>query len=346
MWAITNQTRFKAERAFARDAGGAEIWIVAVRATFAIGAEGAVKLADEQADVCLSPKHRGEPGRSSLLYDMDLVRTKPGTDLLVHSAAYAEEGRASKFVDVSLRVGRVFKQLRVFGRRVWLVGPVGFTPSEPEPFVSHPITYETALGGPLTGIESPPRDPENPVGIGRIAEASQPVSRVEYPADPVRSPEHKGPPAGFGPIPCDWQSRVKLAGTYDEAWQRDRQPLVPKDFQDAYFRCAPADQQVNGFLQGGEEVILRNLTPDGLLRFHLPRVSLGFRTRIDGGTTHHHGHIHTITIEPEKQRLIMVWQTSLPCHHTLYTLKETVVFEKERLPLGGDPHEKVGPAFA
>jgi hypothetical protein len=34
----------------------------------------------------------------------------------------------------------------------------------------------------------------------------------------------------------------------------------------------------------------------------------------------------------------MVWQTALPCHNTLYSLEETVVFEKERLRSEpGDP---------
>jgi hypothetical protein len=109
---------------------------------------------------------------------------------------------------------------------------------------------------------------------------------------------------------------------------------VPHDFQDAFFRCAPADQQAPGFLRGGEEVVLHNLTPEGLVRFALPRVALGFRTRVGGGTTHHRGDLHTLVIEPEARRFMMVWQTALPCHHTLYTLRETVVVEKERVALG------------
>jgi hypothetical protein len=127
---------------------------------------------------------------------------------------------------------------------------------------------------------------------------------------------------------------VRLAGTYDAAWQRSRQPLLPDDFDDEFYRCAPVDQRVGGFLQGGEEVALGNLTASGLLRFRLPRVSLGFRTRIEGGTTNHRGQLHTVIIEPEESRLILVWQTALPCHHTLYSLQETVVFEKQRNPPG------------
>ena len=84
MWAVTNQTKFKADRAVARSAAGAEIWIVAVRATFSVSLDGRVTVADDQDDVCLAPKYFGEPGGSSLRYDLDLVRTKPGTDVVLH----------------------------------------------------------------------------------------------------------------------------------------------------------------------------------------------------------------------------------------------------------------------
>ena len=40
MWSVINKSRFKAGRAFARDMQGAELWIVAVRATFTIEADG------------------------------------------------------------------------------------------------------------------------------------------------------------------------------------------------------------------------------------------------------------------------------------------------------------------
>lgn len=334
MWAVDNQTPFKADRAFARDAEGAEVWIVAVRATFEIQPDGTLKTADEQQDVCLAPKHFGELAKSSLRYDMDLVRTKPGTDVILNAVAHAPGGEPAASVDVGLRLGPIIKTLRVVGNRVWERSPLGLAPSEPQPFVTLPIRYERALGGPLGPETEAPRDPLNPVGVGRVGVSGQPVPNCELPNEPIRSPKAKFLPAGFGPIPFDWQQRTKLAGTYDEVWQNERQPLVPKDFQDAYFRCAPADQQVNGFLQGGEEVVLHNLTPEGTLRFILPRVVLGFRTRINGGTTHHRGQLHSVIIEPDDRRVIMVWQTSLPCHHTLYTLNDTVVFEKTRVSLG------------
>src|SRR5271169_1288910 len=99
MWAINNQTKFKVDRTFARDADGAEIWIVAVRATFSIRPEGDVVLCDEQQDVCLAPKYFGEPGRSSLRYDADLVRTKPGTDVILNAHAHSPDRKPVSHVD-------------------------------------------------------------------------------------------------------------------------------------------------------------------------------------------------------------------------------------------------------
>jgi hypothetical protein len=330
MWAVTNETPFRAERAFARDADGAEVWIVAVRATFTFDAGGRVAVADAQEDVCRAPVYLGEPGRSSLRYDTDLVRTKPGTDVVLHAHAHAPGGRPAHAVDVGVSVGPLTKWLRVVGDRVWVDGWRGRAAGEPAPFVSLPIRYERAWGGPLPGADA--RDPHNPVGVGAEGPA---VPNCQFLDDTLRGGHDGRAPAGFGPIPGDWQPRARLAGTYDAAWERERQPLVPADFQDAFFRCAPADQQVPGFLHGGEEVVLTNLTPEGLVRFRLPRVALGFRTRVDGGTTHHRGQLHTVILEPEARRFMMVWQTALPCHHTLYTLKETVVVEKERVALGG-----------
>lgn len=329
MWSIDNRTRFKADRAFVRDSEGAEIWIVAVRATFSFDAQGHVTTASDQQDVCLGPEYFGAPSQSSLRYDMDLVRMKSGTDVLVHAHAHAPGGRPAPHVDVGWTVGPLTKQLRVYGDRVWERRIAGLAPSEPTPFVTMPIRYERAWGGPLPGSDA--RCPFNPVGVGCDTDPGKPVPNCELPDGPIRSPRHDGPPAGFGPIPYHWQPRARLAGTYDEEWKRARQPLVPRDFQDAYLRCAPGDQQVDGSLAGGEEIVLRNLTPEGLVRLRLPAPALAFTTLIDGVRVHHARALHTVILEPEDRRLIMIWQTALPCHHTLYTLEETVVFEKRRL---------------
>lgn len=342
MWGLNNQTRFSAERTFVRDRAGAEIWIVAVRATFSIRLDGDVVAVppEEQQPVCLVPVYFGSPAVSSLRYDCDLVRTKLSTDVVLHAHAHAVGERATKSVDVAFRVGALTKALRVVGDRTWTRGIAGLRPSPPLPFVSKAIRYECAWGGALPGSTS--LDLENPAGVGRGGRQGDPVPNCELIGSPIESARHRGPPAGFGPIPCHWQPRVGLAGTYDREWQARRRPLLPTDFMDEHFNCAPSDQQVPGFLRGGEEVRLLNLTREGRLDFRLPRINLGFGTQIDGQVVYHNANLHTVVIEPEERRLVMVWQTALPCHHTLYSLLETVVFEKRRLGRAGagtDPNE-------
>ncbi|MCP3973237.1 MAG: DUF2169 domain-containing protein, partial [bacterium] len=140
------------------------------------------------------------------------------------------------------------------------------------------------------------------------------------------------PPAGFGPIAGHWSPRVELAGTYDEKWERERQPLLAEDFDERFHQSAPADQQVPGFLRGGEEVTLHHLTPSGILRFRLPRVTLGIVTAFDDGEQRRHrACIHTVAFEPDVPRVILVWHTHLPCHHKVLKLQTTTIHLKKRI---------------
>ncbi len=67
-------------------------------------------------------------------------------------------------------------------------------------------------------------------------------------------------------------------------------------------------------------------------RFTLPRVNLGFETRIAGGIKYHAARLYTVILEPDAARLILVWQTALFCHHTLYSLSSTRIYEKRTWP--------------
>ena len=235
-------------------------------------------------------------------------------------------------MEVTLRIADIEKTLVVHGRRHWQNGVLGQSVSEAEAFQTCQLRYERACGGPWRpqlGRKQAEWAAANPIGRGLDTEDGRPAPRIEYPDQPLA--EMGTRPAGFGAIACDWIPRQTWAGTYDDQWQKNRQPLVPHDFRDEYFYSAPSDQQVSDFLKGGEEVELTNLTPRGSLRFSLPQVDLGFTTRIDSGHSHHKANLHTVLIEPDDQHVILVWHTALPCHHTLYSLKETIVFTKQRI---------------
>src|SRR5262249_41057598 len=137
MWALFNSTPYAAERNWTRDKDGVHWWIVAVRATFEVAANGALKLADEQPPPLLAPEYFGDPATTSLRYDSDLLAAKPAADILLVASAHAPGGRPASSVPVSLRVGNIHKQLIVHGERVYR-GNAQST-SSPAPFVTRPI---------------------------------------------------------------------------------------------------------------------------------------------------------------------------------------------------------------
>jgi hypothetical protein len=331
MWAIENRTPYKVESTWGRDQEGVHEWIVAVKATFDIQTDGRLTLADEQLEPLLLPEYHGEAGASSLRYDADLVSPKPTTDVVLNATAHAPNGRPAKEFPVSIRVGGIHKVIRTVGERRWQRGVLGLAPTATAPITALPIIYERAYGGYDRTDPDPNKqrmDPRNPVGCGVVARSGhregQALPNFEYPTGSLE----KSGPAGFGAIDSFWSPRRELQGTYDKAWEQQRRPLLPADWDPRALLCAPQDQRPDRQLRGGEPVELVNLTLAGVLRFALPKVFLAFSTRIDGRMEDHHGRLGTVIIEPEYPRVIMVWQSSLRCPSDVDYLDETIVNEK------------------
>jgi hypothetical protein len=241
-------------------------------------------------------------------------------------------------VDVSLRVGDIRKALRVTGDRPYQQTVFGVTAGPVQSFTKLPLTYERTYGGGEPADPNKDRrrfDERNPVGTGYVSAVGLLAPNVEYSGLAIKSR-----PAGFGPIPSHWHPRAGHAGTYDDAWRKKRHPLYPQDLDDRFFLCSPEDQRPAAFLRGGEPVELTNLTPGGRLAFTLPRVALGFKTLFrTGEQVRHQGTLHTVILEPDVPRVILVWRTSLPCHTKGHSLFSTVVWQKRIINL--DPGQTV-----
>lgn len=310
MWAILNKTPFGAERNWSRDKAGFHWWIVAVKATYDIGPQGQLNLADEQSAPLLAPEYTGSPGASSMLYDSDLLLVKSTTDINVVSHPHAPGARAAAVVPVCLRVGKLEKQLLVYGDRFH----DGRNLTSPKHFIQKRILYEFAFGGSDCSDPDPRKhrlDERNPIGRGFAIRPEdlqgRPAYSIEY-AD--GDPAEKGP-AGFGPIDPAWLPRRKLAGTYDAVWEKSKRPLLPDDYQLGFGQSSPTDQRAGKPLTARERVELGNLTPEGLLRFEVPAVRLKFTTHIARRKVAGEPTLTTVLIEPEFKRVAFVWQSSV-----------------------------------
>ena len=346
MWMLNNQTPFAAERSWVRDKNGAEVWLVAVKGTFNILPDGTTTLAEQQEEVVIAPEFSGDPQSSSLLNDTDLPHKKLATDVLVQGHAYAPKGQPVTQLSVGLKVANIQKILHITGDRYWQDSLIGVSISDPQAFVKMPLTYERAFGGmDLTDEDANKHDWDvrNPAGCGFATKAAHLIGKlvpnIEDPNALINNWKQRPTPAGFGPIAGHWSPRVEMAGTYDENWEKTRQPLLAEDFDERYFQSVLEDQQIPGYLKGGEQIQLFNLNSDGKLQFKLPRIFLGFTTNFfDGSREDHRAVLHTVILKPDAPKVVMVWHTHLPCHHKVLKLNNTTIRLKQAV-LGSQQEE-------
>ncbi|HEY7636888.1 MAG TPA: DUF2169 domain-containing protein [Gemmatimonadales bacterium] len=331
---LVNGTSMKAEYTLGLDPEGRERVIVVIKGTFAIPWDGSQpSLAGEQVPLVMADEFTGEPGKSATKYESEFAPYKPRCDVLLNGSAYAPHGTRVTRVDVALRVATMAKSLSVHGQRVWQEA-ITIGPSEPEPFTRMPISYDGAFGGVDVAVHDPSQVRafmKNPVGVGYYPLTSgadlvgRPLPTTSTIGDPVSSASGDYPPMSFGAIGRQFESRVPLAGTYDQRWLDNTFPFLPSDFNPLYYQSAPPDQQI-AYPVGGERVELFNLTPQGYTQFPLPRIEMPVEfTDVRGTRTDCQAVLDTILIEPDLARFMLIWRTSLPLRRNLLELRQAVV---------------------
>jgi hypothetical protein len=300
---VRNHTRFPSQYFQMMNAQDKVFHVLVSRVTYDLNnleLGGRPCLAEAQQPLIDADSYYGEPVVSTVIEESDFAPYKPKCDILItHAHAYAPHGKAQKRWPVAVRVGKCTKVLEVTGPRYMQHSLLGWWLTEPEAVKEVPLRYELAFGGtcrwPLQSRES--GEPElllrheaNPVGRGfapREWIRKRGTERLEAP----QIEEHKKPfdgnkdypAAGFGAVGRWWTPRVKFAGTYDAEWKEKRWPRLPKDFDFAYWNCAPQDQQID-WPKGGEPVAFLGLTPGGgEFRARLPGNPPFVLTRLKAG---------------------------------------------------------------
>ncbi|HAK61154.1 MAG TPA: DUF2169 domain-containing protein [Nitrospiraceae bacterium] len=339
MLQLKNNTPFTPGIALFPNEHGVDSLYVTVKATFDI--QGSLTIADEQQPLIEADQYWGEPEQSSLKYASEYHLAKPYTDIILIGEACAHDKRPVKELDVSLSVGDYGKTVRVFGDRYWEKNMVGHGISSPQPFEVMPLVYERAFGG--VHIVDPDTDEvvfegRNPLGKGFVGKRTKKeidglvLPNLEAPANLISKPQDMPAPACFAPILPSWEPRKSFAGTYDEVWQHSRAPYLPSDFDSRFFNTAHPDLVCNGYLKGGEPAEVINASPEGPVRFVLPRCELNVKVWISGVTEQPPLNLETVLIEPSESRLIMFWRGVLECDKSGLKI-EFVELELSRLQL-------------
>jgi hypothetical protein len=252
---------------------------------------------------------------------------KRGTDVLLVGSAWARDSRPVPRSQVLLSVAERRKALLVTGDRVWRSG----RPSDPQPFVSVPLVWERAFGGWHRKGDQVKAEERNPVGCGFAGGRSaqevegQPVPNIEDPAAPLQQLGETPAPAGLAPIAASWLPRRQFAGTYDAAWQRNRAPYLPDDFDLRFFQCAVPEFVFDRYLQGGEPVQLAGASPEGPIQFTVPDGRLVVSVTIAGSEQQPTPNLETLLIEPDQNRASFTWRAAQPCDRQALKVEKIVI---------------------
>jgi hypothetical protein len=249
--------------------------------------------------------------------------------------------------------GRMIRRLLAWGT-LGLWQPSLWRKTAPEKFISAPIRYDYAYGGHLT-LDDAHRTrakvplnfayPGNPLGRGYLPTPSaikQTTKRgslfasrwahrwaskhrafaapqIEVDKKTLRSAPHKAYPlAGWGTVAKHWTPRIDLAGTFDEKWEQQRNPLLPEDFNPLYWNGAHPDLQLDHLAPDAYinlyRVIPSSRRSDQILSIRLPgyAFALEYQDLYLPEPVTESMRLDTVHIDVTESRLTLLYRANLP----------------------------------
>ncbi|MBN2716915.1 MAG: DUF2169 domain-containing protein [Deltaproteobacteria bacterium] len=304
---------------------GANILRIVLKGAFTIGQYGKCAIANKQPDIVFADEYWGEPGHSAVKYESDVSLRRPYTDLIVNGYAYAPDNRPVTKMDVSLHYqSKLLKSLTVFGDRFWDES-ISLGKTSPEPFVKMPITYDRAFGG----SDDKGSEPRNRSGAGYNSSivrdfVNRQLPNIEDPFNLITTRRSRPQPMGLGIVAKNWEPRLSYAGTYDDAWQANEFPLLPKDFDLRFNQCTSQDQWIKRPV-GGEIVDIFGMTMSGILRVSIPPCDIGLSLVYSDKKEDKNMELDSILFEPSEERVILTWSATADIHGDPFRLKEMIV---------------------
>lgn len=275
MWDLSNKTPFVAELSAYRDQTGASFWGVWVKASFTLRDGRPPLFLADQVPLHRAPLFAGDSPDGLPLADSDITPPKPLVDLIV--AGRAEQPADDDAAPILLRLGGWSKTLWLHPPQRWnWIGRAARDPDATPQVVG--VNGLAAFGG--------AGHPENPVGRGADKDGDAPPCLLTYPDEWPAKGGRGIRAATFGPLARHWPVRARLGGTYDAAWEQRRAPLLPRDFDPAFWQSAPLDQRLPRPVAADAVLEVAGMVGSGPAaqpsRFALPLLDLTTSTRIKG----------------------------------------------------------------
>lgn len=301
---LVNATAYHALALPHVDPEGQRVVVVMVKATFELDRTGHVVLAAEPSPVRLADVlTRDDAPHGSVRYPSDLCCRKAGTDVVVVGSAIS--ARPVTRMDVAVRVGAHEARLVVHGRRFFYrdLRKVAIGPSAR--FEQMPVIYEHAYGG--MAPDHRYADERNPAGIGAALDPDDlvdtPAPQIEHPSAPHTHAGDDHPPMGFGATRSHWLPRRGYAGTFDEAWQKMRMPLLPGDYDSRFENVAHPSLQVGAGVPSGTLLAASGMSESGTFQCALPELPIVVHALRNGSRATVRPPVDLVLIEPARGRV-------------------------------------------
>ena len=267
-----------------------EVGVVVAKAAFVLSTDGA--RASQPPALDMADLFEGDdPASSALLREQDIAPFKPRTDLTIRGSARSLDSTARRDWPVSVSIpDRLSYGFHVRGPSRWQKIMTRWQLGQPELTTEVPLTYALAYGGSCRQGDQVAFFNQNPAGQGFMTEpAARDVDGWAAPQIGLLAEFMAAQPFtpmavhGTMPLAKGWLPRRASAGTFDDAWQRDRHPRMPLDYDLGFWNAAPLRLQIAPHLQGNENLQLRGVSHlRETVTLVLPKVGLALQSHSTG----------------------------------------------------------------
>ncbi len=127
---------------------------------------------------------------------------------------------------------------------------------------------------------------------------------------------------GYGATRPHWLPRRSYAGTFDEAWQRARMPMLPLDYDARFENVAHPSLQMDAPIAPGTPIAVLGMTEATAFRCEVPDLRLVVHGLRNGERTSLRPLPDTLVVEPARARIELTCRAVFPMGRGRTALRE------------------------
>ena len=248
----------------------------------------------------------------------------------------------------------VEKWLTVRGERYIQDDVIGFSFTKSKESEKVAIRYENANGGTVDNPKFDPEDKEvrkqhliyaayNPIGVGVAHKVlfqkneKLRAPQIESMTEDLDKPNMPYVPQGFGCIGRSWKPRITYAGTFDDAWIKEKHPIMPDDYKEQYNNAAHPDLQLKSYFEPHDKIVLHNLIKDRYQQsFELPNFHFKGTTETFFKPQEFYLNIDTVIVDVleddmKKNAVYVSYRTRIPSSKSIEECKLNMIVPQDYL---------------